>query len=408
MTPEAEIRARIASRGQITFAEFMEVALYHPDGGYYSDARAFGAAGDYYTSPAAHPAFGALIAIQLQHMWEVLGRPNRFHAVDLGAGSGLLAGDVVRYVAGMPGLFHQSLTYIAVDRYPSSLGSPIAQPMLQHLVSTEVPLRGVVGCFICNELVDSFPVHRFQVQRGAVREVYVGIDEGGGFVDVLGEPSTPLIVQRLDNLNFDLTEGFRGEVNLGVAPWITGISRALQRGFVITIDYGHEADQLYSFQRAKGTILTYSNHTWGRSPYQHIGRQDITAQVDFSNVASEGLSLGLNSLGLRTQSQFLRSLGLTTMLEALRVKQLGQRERNANMMAMRELVKPDGLGSFKVLVQERSSGVKDLNELAPPKSALDETDVPLLRPEHITLLEGRYPHLAWDIDELWPPTESGL
>ena len=407
MTPEAEIRDRIARRGQISFAEFMGVALYHPHGGYYSDARAFGATGDYFTSPAAHPAFGALIAIQLQRMWEALDRPARFHAVELGAGSGLLARDVVSYAARMPGPFPQSLTYIALDRYPSRQGSPIAQTMLQYLVSSQVPLKGIVGCFISNELLDSFPVHRFQVQRGEVREIYVGLDECGGFVDVLGVPSTPLIVQRLKKLEFELTEGFRGEVNLGVAPWITGISRALQRGFVITIDYGHEARELCSVERSKGTILTYSNHTWGGSPYQRIGRQDITAQVDFSNIALEGLSLGLNSIGLRTQSQFLRGLGLTTLLERLRVKQLGQRERNANMMALRELVKPDGLGAFKVLVQERYSGVKDLDELETPKSALDDMDVPMLRPEHMQLLEGRYPHLAWDIDELWPPTETG-
>ena len=407
MKPEAEIRDHIGRHGQITFAEFMEVALYHPDGGYYSDARAFRATGDYYTSPAAHPAFGALIAIQLQHMWEVLGRPAHFHAVELGAGSGLLARDVVRYAASMPGLFPQSLTYVAVDRHTSCRESPIAQPMLQYLVSTDVPLRDVVGCFISNELVDSFPVHRFRIECGAVKEVYVGLDEGGGFVDVLGEPSTPLIVQRLENLDFDLIEGFRGEVNLGISPWITSVSGALQRGFVITIDYGHEATDLYSRQRAQGTILTYANHTWGGSPYHHPGGQDITAQVDFSNIDSECSSVGLNSLGLRTQTQYLRGLGLTAMLANLRVKPLVQRERNANMMGMRELVDPDGLGRFKVLVHERDSGAKTLSDLVPPNSALDEMDVPLLRPEHIPLLEGRYPHLAWDVDEPWLPTETG-
>ena len=400
-SPESIIRDRVASRGKITFAEFMELALYHPQGGYYTSPSAFGAQGDYFTSPAAHPAFGALIAIQLQRMWEVLDRPPQFVAVEMGAGSGLLARDVVVYAAGMLPAFASSLRYVTLERYALPGEAPALPIDINRIITSGVPLKEVVGCFISNEIVDSFPVHRFQIHQGALKEINVSLDEHGRLTEALGQPSTPLLAQRLDDLGLSLPEGFRGELNLRVGPWMNEVSAALERGFVVTIDYGHEAGELYSQKRAEGTLQTHYRHTRGGSPYQHIGRQDITAHVDFLSIDSEGSSLGLQSLGLTTQSRFLKTLGFDAMLERLREKNLSQRQRDANVMAMLELVKPEGLGGFSVLVQERATGVKDLGRLAPTESAGD-IEAPLLRPDHIPLMEGRYPHLAWEPEDLWP------
>ena len=403
-SPEAEIRGRIARRGRIPFAEFMEVALYHPCGGYYAGSTPVGTAGDYFTSPAAHPAFGALIAIQFQRMWELLERPVRFDVVEMGAGGGLLARAVTDYASRMSGAFAHALRYTAMERRWSPEDSGTAGERIHWTTAgaEAIPFRDVVGCFISNELLDSFPVHRFQIHRGAVQEVYVALNAQGSFVEVMGEPSTPLLAQRLGELGFPLPEGFQGEVRLNVAPWVRQVSDSLKRGFVITIDYGYEAKDLYSSSRAAGTLRTYYRHTWGGNLYERIGRQDLTAHVDLSQVSSEGEALGLKVLALLTQATFLRRLGLGRMVQRLRGMKLDQHQRGANMMAMLELAKPEGLGGFRVLIQERGTGVRDGEHLVPGVAPEEEIEVPLLGPQHVPLLEGRYPHLVPEVDELWP------
>ena len=411
-SPEGEIRDRIAAKGKITFAEFMELALYHPGGGYYSRHRSPAAQGDYYTSPEAHPAFGALIAVQLCRMWELLGRPSPFHAVEVGSGTGLLAGDVLLYASHLPSAFSRSLRYTAIDRFsgePREHDGPIS---FRRIDSTTPPPTGVQGCVLSNELVDSFPVHRFQVEGSSVMEVFVTF-ENGQFKEVLDEPSTPLIERRLHSLGLTLRDGYRGEVNLQMGDSMAKTAEVLRKGFALTIDYGYEATDLYSPKRAGGTVQTHYRHTAGASLYQRIGMQDITAHVDFTSLISEGAEHGLRPVGLCTQAQFLRDLGLERWLNFLRAEDLAQREREANLMAMRDLARPGGLGGFKVLVQEKGTGVQDLEELLPVVASGEEDETwasrlrpPLLREEHAQLMEARYPHAGWTGEGLWPWGES--
>ena len=249
---ERVIRQRIRQQDRITFAEFMQTALYHPVDGYYTSEKPFGAAGDYYTSPAVHPAFGALLALQLYGMWCFLGQPSEFAVVEMGAGNGILARDITSFVTQLPDGFAESLTYICVDRYAlrhaeeASIG-PASR--IEWLRAEALPLRGIVGCFISNELVDAFPVHRFQVADGNVLEIYVSLNDDGEFVEVLDKPSIPMIEERLSDLDSPLVDGHQGEVSPRVVPWLNEIARALTRGFAITIDYGYEAKELYSARR---------------------------------------------------------------------------------------------------------------------------------------------------------------
>ena len=379
----------------------MALALYHPAGGYYTDSSPIGASGDYFTSPIAHPAFGALIAVQLRRMWELLGSPPIFGVVEAGAGTGRLARDIIGYAPIVSESFARSLRYIALDRYAAvPPGGP--RPDLQQVVASTVPLRGVVGCFISNELVDSLPVHRFRIVDGEIMEVLVGLDCHGRLIEVQGPPSTPALGRRLESLGLTLPEGFRGEVNLEARRWLADVADSLERGFVLTIDYGCEAHELYSALHAGGTLRTYRNHLPTDSPLDRVGEQDITAHVDFSLLSTEGRLLGLETVSLRTQERFLRDQGFDRMMTALRGSGLPQDQRDANTMAMLELVKPEGLGGFSVLIQERGSGVAGYLELRPASDAAVDLPIPLLGPEHIPLMEGRYPHLAMDLDELWP------
>ena len=355
----------------------------------------------------AHPAFGALIAVQAQRMWELLGRPSPFLLVEMGAGNGVLARDVVDYVSSMPTPFVNALRYVALDRYVVSPPAGNSPYKPDCVLTSLVPLKGVVGCFVSNELVDSFPVHRFQIQDGSVREIYVGVD-GDAFCEVLGEPSTPLLEQRLQRLGYRLPDGYRGEVNLGIAPWIEGVSDALYRGFVVTVDYGHEDDELYSPARSMGSVQTYYRHTDGGSPYRRVGRQDITAHVDFSQVMVEGNVRGLRSVALLTQNRFLKGIGFNKMMARLRGMQVGQRALSGNRMAMLELVKLDGLGGLKVLVQEKGTGVETVAQLTAGGSEVVDSvpGVPMLRSHHMRLMEARYPHSAFEQGDMWPPEKA--
>lgn len=404
---EQAIRDRIRRHGKITFAEFMRLALYHPSGGYYTSAAPFGADGDYYTSPAAHPAFGALLCVQLRHMWRLIGKPPRFTVVEMGAGNGILANDVAAYAERLSPEFARCLRCICIDRYtPASAANPSVDRLRAH----GVPLRAVIGCLLSNELVDAFPVHRFRIVDGAPLEIYVALDGNGAFTETLDAPSTPRLTERIKVLGFPLPDGFSGEVRLNTRSWIGEAAQALDKGFVITIDYGYEAAELYSQRRRFGTLQTYYRHTEGGSPYQRIGRQDISAHVDFSQLQSDGRAAGLSAIAYTTQADLLQALGIDEMLRQVRVMPLSPRDRSANLMAMRQLIKPSGLGGFKALIQAK--GVEaSAADIAPPQQQRGEPQAPLLSDRHMPLLEGRYPHAAWQVwetPELWPPSEAEL
>ena len=401
---ERTIRQRIRREGRITFADFMRTALYHPVDGYYSSQKAFGASGDYYTSPAVHPAFGALLAVQLHGMWRCLGRRADFTVVEMGAGNGMLAHDVIAAAHDMPDGFVKSLTYIGVDRYTPdrvSVASDYDSSHVEWVRADEIPIRGVVGCIISNELVDALPVHRFEVVGGEALEVYVSLNEEGEFVEALDEPSTPLLRERLNSLDHRLEEGYRGEVNLGIKPWMNSVAHAVARGFIITIDYGYDALELYSARRRYGTLQTYFRHTEGSSPYRRVGRQDISAHVDFTLLQEEGRAAGLNTLAYITQADWLRSMGIDKLLKRLRTASITQHGRNSNVMGLRELVKPNGLGGFRALIQEKGTGVKTYGDVAPNEAIIQELTLPLLSDRHMPLMEGRYPHTSWEAPGLW-------
>ena len=233
MSAEAEIIRRIRERGRITFAEYMETALYWPDGGYYTTTEP-GAEGDFYTAPQAHPAFGSLIALQLFQMWDILDRPRPFWTVEMGAGNGRLCHDVMSFSLQLPGDFSSALHYVCIDRaarqglegdLPSDLRDNV-----DRLVSHTVPLKNVVGCFLSNELPDAFPVHRVTMEGGELREIFVTEDPDGALVEETGESSTVALTQHLEALGVRLEEGQRAEINLELGPWMKAVSDALPPG----------------------------------------------------------------------------------------------------------------------------------------------------------------------------------
>jgi SAM-dependent MidA family methyltransferase len=216
--------------------------------------------------------------------------------------------------------------------------------------------RKIVGCILCNELIDNFPVHRFAIQGGSVKEVFVTL-AGGTFTEVLDEPSSPRIEARLTSLGVSLPEGYRGEVNLAMEDWTGQLAQALDRGFILTIDYGQLAPDLYSRQNHQGTLVCYHRHVASRDPYEHIGHQDITCQVDFTSLMQLGDQHGLTIVGYTLQRQFLTNLGFASCLKALQTHGLSAARTALNRLAMMALVNPEEYGDFKVLAQAKGYGV---------------------------------------------------
>ena len=359
---EQEIRELIRRDGQITFARFMETCLYSPRGGFYS-ARGSRINAHFGTSATSHPVFGALIARQLEQMWQILGEPPVFHVIEVGSGDGALARSITDACRRTASRFAEAVYYVGADYEPGWGQSPAGEidgsdtlAGIQRVRGSGLgAFRNTVGCVLCNELIDNFPVHRFAIEDGRVREIFVATDSEK-FVEVLDEPSTPRIEARLAGLALSLPEGYRSEVNLAIEDWIGQACRALDRGFVLTIDYGELAEDLYSPENAHGTVVCFNRHTIGADPYQDIGQQDITCQVDFTSLMELGERRGLETVGYTLQRRFLANLGFHGFMDELGTRGLSAARAELNRLAMMTLVDPEEYGDFKVLAQAKGLG----------------------------------------------------
>ena len=264
------------------------------------------------------------------------------------------------------------------------------------IVSDGIPLRGITGCILSNEYLDAMPVHRVTMEDGGLRELYVGVG-GGELVEVVGELSTELLKERLDSLGVTLAEGQRTEINMGLDDLTRSFAESLDSGYVLSVDYGHEASDLYSSSRSQGTLMCHYRHTSNSQPFRRIGRQDITAHVDFTTLIQMGKRWGLQAYGLISQRDFLGNLGIVGIRNGLRDLRLPSSQYNSNMMGLGNLIDPEGLGGFKVCIQAKGVGVGRLSGLGGEGLIFDGgLPVPLLSERHVNLLEGKYPHMAWD------------
>ena len=213
----------------------------------------------------------------------------------------------------------------------------------------------------------------------------------------MGEPSTGLLQERLDGLGVTLAEGQRAEINLGLDDLTRSFAESLESGYVLSVDYGHEASDLYSSSRSQGTLMCHYRHTVNSQPFRRIGRQDITAHVDFTTLMQMGKRWGLQACGLVSQRDFLGNLGIVGIRNGLRDLRLPSSQYNANMMGLGNLIDPEGLGGFKVCIQAKEVGAGGLSGLGGEGLIFDGgLPVPLLTDRHVNLLEGKYPHMAWD------------
>jgi SAM-dependent MidA family methyltransferase len=364
------IAEEIRAKGPLPFARFMEICLYHPQYGYYASGRGCrGREGDYYTSPTVHPIFGALMGKQLAQMWRILGA-GAFEVVEMGGGEGYLCIDILDYLQQEEPQFYDLLLYCMVEV------SPVVIEKQRRLLAPheakvawrqpdEMVGQKIRGCFLSNELVDSFPVHRVVMEAGALQEVYVDLDKGG-FKEVHKSPSTPELMEYFRCLGITLAEGQQAEVNLEAMRWLQKVAQGLERGFAITIDYGYPAAELYSPLRQAGTLLCYQGHRALTDPYSNLGLQDMTAHVDFTSLIMWGEGCGLQLTGLVPQYRFLFALGILEQAAELG-KGKGEGEALNERLTIKNLILPGVMGeTFKVLIQHKGIVKPQLEGLRRP------------------------------------------
>jgi SAM-dependent MidA family methyltransferase len=369
-TPLALILAeRIRSLGPITFAEYMEACLYHPVYGYYTKAEQQPRR-DYFTSVDASPLFGRLLARQFHEMWCVAGRPDSFFLLEAGAGMGQLAKQVLDFTAETRPDFYEALRFIAVERSAARRAAQ-SKSMDAHAArgkfasQQELLDKITCGCIFSNELLDAMPAHRVILEGDELREMYVGLGKNG-FCDEMGKLSSTALSEYLSGQNIHLNEGQQAEVNLAACRWIEEAARKLERGFVVTIDYGHEANELYDERHMRGTLLAYERHRASEDWFRAPGEQDLTAHVNFSALDSYGKSNGLVRTGLTSQSNFLLSLARHGNLADLQSDEMSEAEQTQRRLLFKTLINPEGMGeTFQVLIQHKGIEPGNLAGLQP-------------------------------------------
>jgi SAM-dependent MidA family methyltransferase len=343
------IKMKIHEQGPLSFRDFMDMALYYPSLGYYnSDRNKIGKGGDFYTSPVLSTLFGEMIGKQIEEMWFLLDK-KAFTIVEYGAGTGALAYDILHYLKNNTALYNE-LNYCIIEKGEKM--RHLQKNLLKEKVSwhhsiSEIP--AINGCVLSNELLDNFPVHKV-IMKEELMEVFV--DFKNDFEEVL-LPASKDLKDYFDEQHITLPKDYCTEINLDAINWINDISENLQCGFVVTIDYGFSASDLYNDRRNSGTLLSYKGHEINNSPYQDIGAQDITAHVNFSALAHWGEKSGLKCCGFTTQANFLRSLGLMNYLRKLEIENKDSENKDVIFQINKLLI--DMGSKFKVLVQQKGT-----------------------------------------------------
>lgn len=379
---EKIIIEKIKKDGPISFETFMDMALYYPELGYYSSPETtIGKAGDFYTSPHLHPVFGAMVARQLMEMWTFMQKPSEFRAVEMGAGIGYLCKDIFDYLnspSSDPALsddkndFLSSLRYVIVE--PFSHFEECQKKLLKDLIeNSKSPLikrghrgvswagslnevSGMKGCILSNELLDAFPVRLIEMDNG-LKEIHVNFN-GKKFTEEKTDAGKGESNDYIKDFAIDLPQGYRTEVNLKMKEWINKAASVMRSGFILTVDYGYSAKEYYNEERSSGTLLCYHKHLFNEEPYQNIGKQDITAHINFSALKKWGEGHGLKTVGYCPQGTFLTSAGIDEVITELYA---GSKDYLSEISKIKGLIMPQGMGeSHNFMVQYKGKGMPEL------------------------------------------------
>jgi SAM-dependent MidA family methyltransferase len=380
MKLERLIRAEIDRHGPMTFERFMELALYHPDFGYYASERVrTGWRGQFMTSPELDPIFGRLWGRAFEQIWDGCDRPGTFDVVEIGPGTGAFAAAVLSSAVGD---FRAALRYRLVER--SRHAAALQRRRLTDMANVvwhnsidDVPTIEA-GCWFANEVVDNVPIRLVERRNGEIRELLVGAANGQLVLDAAPTPSDEL-ARFFTERGCRVPEGHRAEVSLAAERLVSAAASRLKRGSVVLVDYGDEASGL--MLRPSGSLLCYSGAGVDDRPLENPGTKDITVHANWTALRAALASAGLHVAGPLVQSTVLRRLGLGAMAEALRrashtatgpdvLRALSRRG------ALASLTDPGGLGGFGVLVGVRGCAIPEFARSEAPGVGPDDDPAP--------------------------------
>ena len=353
---EAELRRWLRARGRITFAQYQAIALYLLDGGYYEAHAELGRAADFLTSPETHPMFGALLARLVHSLWRAAGAPDPCYLVEYGAGAGSLCRQVLAAAPHIDAAFDHALRYAILETsaYLRALQQAALLDLTDRVTWVHPEQRAELpfACVLANEVVDAMPVHRVKMEQGKLRELYVTL-AADRYLEITGDPSVPELEAYFRRVGLWPPEGAVVEVCLQAEEWLADAAGRFASGYLVTIDYGGPARPLISDASPRGGLKCFYRHGWTEDPYDRPGLQDITAPVDFTNLALVGASLGLETALDTSQRELLRFLGIDAARRSITAQDLPVMERQRNLRAISALSDPDGLGAFRVLIQQK-------------------------------------------------------
>ena len=352
---------RIRREGPITFHDWMQEALFNKSAGYYmrADARIWGRRGDYRTSPETSELFSATFARYVAGLFEELGKPASFHFVECGAGDGSFAEGMLTALRDCFPSVYEAMTYY-IDEINVDRRRILTERLLQFNTKLEFGSLSSLprlnnGIIFSNELLDTFPVHRITKQNGQLLEFYVGINDYHEFEWTAGLLSSERLREIYIENGIEIDNDQIIELCPQIDDWLTVVAEKLLHGYIVTVDYGFEAVDLYdTTRRPTGTLRAYARHNFAEV-LEQPGEHDVTAHVNWTRIRTVGLRLGLETVAFKRQDQFLLDAGILS--EFVRKTGSGVSEADAARLSVgaREMFFPDGMGStFQVLVQKKT------------------------------------------------------
>ena len=348
--------ALAAAGGWLPFSAYMDLVLYAPGLGYYAaGAHKLGAGGDFVTAPEISAVFGRCIATQCA---AVLGGTGGGEILEIGAGSGVLAAEVLAELArsgALPSRYRiletspdlRSRQVARLAQLPARLGARVE--WLER-----VPVEPFAGVVLANEVLDALPVDRFRVTADGVDEL--GVEATAAGFAVAARPARAALARAVAELGVAFPDGYVSEVCLRLGAWLESVTAPLERGVALLVDYGLARRSYYAPERAGGTFACFHRHRRHENPFINVGLQDLTAWVDFTRVAEAALSAGFEIGGYTTQANFLLGTGFEQHLAAYRATLDAQSEPLAARRAL-QLVLPDQMGErFKAIALARGYG----------------------------------------------------
>lgn len=353
------LQERLAQNPELTFMEFMQMALYAPGEGYYSSGLPkLGNLGDFITAPELTPLFGKALANQCQQILSLVNNP---HILEYGAGTGKLCVDILKHLHELNCLpesyFILEVSANLRHRQKEFIEQEIPQlaPIVQWLDGW--PNHSFNGVILANEVLDAMPVHRFLLSNEGILESYIALDNSNKLIEVFKPcQNTHLLNHIKTNLNITNLP-YLSEANLCLDDWVLNNYRMLDQGVMLLIDYGFPRHEYYHPDRNQGTIMCHYKHHAHPDPLLHPGEQDITAHIDFTHVAEAGHHAGFHIAGYTNQASFLLANGLLSLLNAIENEQ----EQMKAKQAIKQLTHPSEMGElFKVIALSKHMEI-DLN-----------------------------------------------